>query len=198
MTQVLDYVWVNEEYEIIMESMTSEVIYNNLNELPHYCFGTNMIKPTQVFKNPFKSHNDMIVLCDMYTVNNLTYPPQILLAEHNQRSSFDEYMESFPSEIFQITQAYKYTKNLFQEHKKMCKYVGVDVFGKPSEYTIYTNKENVYNYVWISRYILFQLSLTDIEWTCLKLSPNNEVDVSKQVKNMEITSIDDMLDGMSI
>jgi len=198
MSQILDYVWVNEDYEIVMESISSIVYYNNVRDLPPYCSQDIMIKPNQLFKNPFKSSGDLIVLCDMYHINNLTEPPQIILAEQNQRKEFNDYMETYPSITFKISQTYNYVKNLFREHKQMCSYIGIDVFGKPSEYIIYTNKENVYNYVWVSRYVLYQLSLNKIEWHGLILSPNNDEEIVNKVKSLEVNSIDDLLDRMNI
>jgi len=198
MSQILDYVWVNEDYEIVMESISSIVYYNNVKDLPPYCSQDIMIKPNQLFKNPFKSSSDLIVLCDMYHINNLTEPPQIILAEQNQRKEFNDYMETYPSITFKISQTYNYVKNLFREHKQMCSYIGIDVFGKPSEYIIYTNKENVYNYVWVSRYVLYQLSLNKIEWHGLILSPNNDEEIVNKVKSLEVNSIDDLLDRMNI
>jgi len=198
MSQILDYVWVNEDYEIVMESISSIVYYNNVKDLPPYCSQDIMIKPNQLFKNPFKSSGDLIVLCDMYHINNLTEPPQIILAEQNQRKEFNDYMETYPSITFKISQTYNYVKNLFREHKQMCSYIGIDVFGKPSEYIIYTNKENVYNYVWVSRYVLYQLSLNKIEWHGLILSPNNDEEIVNKVKSLEVNSIDDLLDRMNI
>ena len=103
MAQILDYVWVNEEYEISMESISSNILYDNINDIPPYCFDYSMIKPNQVFRNPFKSANDLIILCDVYYLNNLTEPPQIIIAEHNQRKSFNDYMEQYPNKIFKIT-----------------------------------------------------------------------------------------------
>ena len=80
----------------------------------------------------------------------------------------------------------------------MCNYVGVDVFGRPGEYSIYTSKENVYNYVWISRYILYQLSLEDIDWGDLLLVKNEEDELSNQVTQMEMNPLDQMLENMNL
>jgi hypothetical protein len=192
MAQILDYVWVNQDFEISMESISSEI----LNHIPPYCFDDVMIKPNQVFRNPFKSANDLIVLCDVYYVNNLTDPPEIIIAEHNQRKAFHDYMEQYPNKMFQISQ--KHDKTLFREHKKMCNYAGIDIFGKPCEYSIFTEKENVYNYVWISRYILHQLSLGDVEWRELLLIPNSEEDIEHKVKSLDMSCIDELLDNMNL
>jgi len=196
MAQIIDYVWVNEEYEISMESIHSDITYDTLFNIPPYCFDNIMIKPNQVFRNPFKSANDLIVLCDVYYVNNLTEPPEIILSEHNQRNAFNEYMSQYSGATFKISQKYNSVKNLFRQHKEMCNYIGIDVFGKPCEYSIFTEKENVYNYVWVSRYILFQL--TDIEWGELLLIPNMEEDISNKVKSMEMSCIDELFDTMNL
>ena len=158
-----------------------------------------MIKPNQLFKNPFKSQNDFIVICDVYSVNYLVHPPEIILAEHHQRKSFNDYMERFSETRFIIIQKYNDNKNLYRQHKQMCNYVGVDVFGRPGEYSIYTEKENVYNYVWISRYILYQLSLSDIEWgEELLLVQNEEDELTNKVTQMEINPLNQILDNMNI
>jgi hypothetical protein len=196
MAQIIDYVWVNEEFEISMESIHSDITYDTLFNIPPYCFDNIMIKPNQVFRNPFKSANDLIVLCDVYYVNNLTEPPEIILSEHNQRNAFNEYMSQYSGATFKISQKYNSVKNLFRQHKEMCNYIGIDVFGKPCEYSIFTEKENVYNYVWVSRYILFQL--TDIEWGELLLIPNMEEDISNKVKSMEMSCIDELFDTMNL
>ena len=189
---ILDYVWVNEDYEIRMESIESEIIYNNI---PYLSLSEEIIiKPNQQFRNPFKSANDLIVFCDVYYVNNLSDPPEIIIAEYNQRKSFDEYMEYHSGNTFQITQ--KHNKNLFRQHKQMCNYIGIDIFARPNEYSIYTEKENVYNYVWVSRYILHQLSLGDIEWGELLLIPNMEEDIGNKVKSLDMSCIDELLDDM--
>tara|TARA_B110000503_G_C7153955_1_gene416411 strand:- start:1104 stop:1694 length:591 start_codon:yes stop_codon:yes gene_type:complete len=194
MAQILDYVWVNEEYEISMESISSNILYDNINDIPPYCFDYSMIKPNQVFRNPFKSANDLIILCDVYYLNNLTEPPQIIIAEHNQRKSFNDYMEQYPNKIFKITQ--KHDKTLFRQHKQMCNYAGIDIFGRPCEYSIFTEKENVYNYVWVSRYILHQLSLGQVEWGELLLIPNTEEDIENKVKSLDMCCIDELFDTL--
>jgi len=194
MAQILDYVWVNEEYEISMESISSNILYDNINDIPPYCFDYSMIKPNQVFRNPFKSANDLIILCDVYYLNNLTEPPQIIIAEHNQRKSFNDYMEQYPNKIFKITQ--KHDKTLFRQHKQMCNYAGIDIFGRPCEYSIFTEKENVYNYVWVSRYILHQLSLGQVEWGELLLIPNTEEDIENKVKSLDMGCIDELFDTL--
>jgi hypothetical protein len=194
MAQILDYVWVNEEYEISMESISSNILYDNINDIPPYCFDYSMIKPNQVFRNPFKSANDLIILCDVYYLNNLTEPPQIIIAEHNQRKSFNDYMEQYPNKIFKITQ--KHDKTLFRQHKQMCNYAGIDIFGRPCEYSIFTEKENVYNYVWVSRYILHQLSLGQVEWGELLLIPNTEEDIENNVKSLDMCCIDELFDTL--
>lgn len=191
--QILDYVWINEEYEITMQSIESEILYDT--NIPYLSLSHDMIvKPTQIFRNPFKSANDLIVLCDVYYVNNLSEPPEIVIADYNQRKSFNEYMEPYCGATFQITQ--KHNKNLFREHKQMCNYIGIDVFARPNEYSIYTEKENVYNYVWVSRYILHQLSLGDVEWGELLLIPNMEEDIGNKVKSLDMSCIDELLDDM--
>jgi len=194
MAQILDYVWVNEEYEISMESISSNILYDNINDIPPYCFDYSMIKPNQVFRNPFKSANDLIILCDVYYLNNLTEPPQIIISEHNQRKSFNDYMEQYPNKIFKITQ--KHDKTLFRQHKQMCNYAGIDIFGRPCEYSIFTEKENVYNYVWVSRYILHQLSLGQVEWGELLLIPNTEEDIENKVKSLDMGCIDELFDTL--
>lgn len=194
MAQILDYVWVNEEYEISMESISSNILYDNINDIPPYCFDYSMIKPNQVFRNPFKSANDLIILCDVYYLNNLTEPPQIIIAEHNQRKSFNDYMEQYPNKIFKITQ--KHDKTLFRQHKQMCNYAGIDIFGRPCEYSIFTEKENVYNYVWVSRYILHQLSLGQVEWGELLLIPNTDEDIENKVKSLDMGCIDELFDTL--
>jgi len=117
---ILDYVWVNEDYEIVKESIQMDAGYEE--KIPCYSYDNIIIKPTQIFRNPFKSVNDLIVLCDMYNVNPYTEPPEILIAEHNQRKEFNQYMEQYPNTTFQISQKYKHDKNIFRQHKEMCKY----------------------------------------------------------------------------
>jgi hypothetical protein len=187
---ILDYVWVNEDYEITMQSIESEILYNTI---PYLSLSDDrIIKPNQQFRNPFKSANDLIVFCDVYYVNNLSDPPELIIADYNQRKSFDTYMEQYSGNTFQITQ--KHNQSLFRQHKEMCNYIGLDVFARPNEYSIYTEKENVYNYVWISRYILHQLG--DVEWGELLLIPNMEEDIGNKVKSLDMSCIDELLDDM--
>ena len=195
---IIDFVWVNEEFEIVTESIHCDKVYHDVEAIPPYWYNNYMIKPNQLFKNPFKSQNDFIVICDVYYVNNLIHPPEIVIAEHHQRKSFNTYMERFSETQFKIIQTYN-NKEVYRLHKKMCNYVGVDVFGRPGEYSIYTEKENVYNYVWISRYILYQLSLSDIEWgEELLLVKNEEDELSNKVTQMEINPLDQMLENMNL
>ena len=196
---IIDFVWVNEEFEMVIESITCDKVYDCVDAIPPYWHNNFMIKPNQLFKNPFKSQNDFIVICDVYSVNYLVHPPEIILAEHHQRKPFNDYMERFSETSFIIIQKYNDNKNLYRQHKQMCDYVGVDVFGRPGEYSIYTEKENVYNYVWICRYILYQLSLSDIEWgEELLLVNNEEDDITSKVKNIELNTIDDMFDYLNL
>ena len=196
---IIDFVWVNEEFEMVIESITCDKVYDCVDAIPPYWHNNFMIKPNQLFKNPFKSQNDFIVICDVYSVNYLVHPPEILLAEHHQRKSFNDYMERFSETSFIIIQKYNDNKNLYRQHKQMCNYVGVDVFSRPGEYSIYASKENVYNYVWISRYILYQLSLSDIEWgEELLLVKNEEDELSNKVTQMEINPLDQMLENMNL
>ena len=196
---IMDFVWVNEEFELAIESITCDKVYDTIDSIPPYWYNNYMIKPNQLFKNPFKSQNDFIVICDVYSVNYLVHPPEILSAEHHQRKSFNDYMERFSETRFIIIQKYNDNKNLYRQHKQMCNYVGVDVFGRPGEYSIYTEKENVYNYVWISRYILYQLSLSDIEWgEELLLVQNEEDELTNKVTQMEINPLNQILDNMNI
>ena len=184
---------------MVIESITCDKVYDCVDAIPPYWHNNFMIKPNQLFKNPFKSQNDFIVICDVYSVNYLVHPPEIILAEHHQRKPFNDYMERFSETSFIIIQKYNDNKNLYRQHKQMCNYVGVDVFGRPGEYSIYTEKENVYNYVWISRYILYQLSLSDIEWgEELLLVNNEEDDITSKVKNIELNTIDDMFDYLNL
>ena len=196
---IIDFVWVNEEFEMVIESITCDKVYDCVDAIPPYWHNNFMIKPNQLFKNPFKSQNDFIVICDVYSVNYLVHPPEIILAEHHQRKPFNDYMERFSETRFIIIQKYNDNKNLYRQHKQMCNYVGVDVFGRPGEYSIYTEKENVYNYVWISRYILYQLSLSDIEWgEELLLVQNEEDELTNKVTQMEINPLNQILDNMNI
>ena len=196
---IMDFVWINEEFEMVTESIHCDKVYHDVEAIPPYWYNNYMIKPNQLFKNPFKSQNDFIVICDVYSVNYLVHPPEILLAEHHQRKSFNDYMERFSETSFIIIQKYNDNKNLYRQHKQMCNYVGVDVFGKPGEYSIYASKENVYNYVWISRYILYQLSLSDIEWgEELLLVKNEEDELTNKVTQMEMNPLDQMLENMNL
>lgn len=192
MSRIIDYVWVNEDYILVTESIESD-----LADIKPYCFDNIMIKPNQIFNHPFKSQHDLIVLCDMYYVNYYTEPHEIILAEHNQRKQFDQYMSNYSGEIFQINQKYNYSTNIFRSHKDMCKYIGIDVFGKPCEFSIYTEKKNVYNYVWMSRYILYQLAKEDIEWTELNLISNGEKDICDDIQQLEVCSIDELFNSMN-
>lgn len=192
MSKIIDYVWVNEEYLLVTESIESD-----LADIHPYCFDNIMIKPNQIFRNPFKSQNDLIALCDMYYINYYTEPHEIILAEHNQRKQFDQYMSNYSGEIFQINQKYNCSEALFRSHKDMCKYIGIDVFGKPCEYSIYTQRKNVYNYVWMSRYILYQLANEDIEWTELNLISSSEDDICENIQQLEVCSIDELFNSMN-
>lgn len=192
---IMDFVWVNEEFEMVTESIHCDKVYHDVEAIPPYWYNNYMIKPNQLFKNPFKSQNDFIVICDVYYVNNLTHPPEIVIAEHHQRKSFHTYMERFSETQFKIIQTYN-NKQVYRLHKQMCNYVGVDVFGKPGEYSIYASKENVYNYVWISRYILSQLA--DIEWGDLLLVKNEEDELTNKVTQMEMNPLDKMLENMNL
>ena len=192
----LDFVWINEQYVIVMESFTTRVLYENIQDISPYYVDNYVIKPIQIFKNPFKNENDKIILCDLYYINYLTYPPELIISENNKRENFDTYMEKYSGRIFKITQTYVVVKNLFREHKQMCKYIGIDVFGKQNEYSIFAEKENVYNYVWMSRYILYQLSSTDIEWGELLLVTNEEEDITDKMINMDMAPIDELLNDM--
>lgn len=183
MTHILDYVWVNEDYKIVMES-----IENDSCELYPYWCENIMIKPKQSFKNPFRSESDLIVFCDMYYINNLKEPPEIIIAEHNQRNEFEHYMSSYEGDIFQIIQTYKNNRILFRKHKEMCSYMGIDMFSKPGEFKIYTEKKNVYNYIWITRYILYQISNEDIEWDELLLISNEEENITNSIKQMNVST----------
>ena len=53
--------------------------------------------------------------------------------------------------------------------------MGIDILGRNGEYSIYTQKENVYNYVWMSRYILYNLSNYDIEFGELLLITEDDI-----------------------
>ena len=193
---IMDFVWVNEEFEMVTESIHCDKVYHDVEAIPPYWYNNYMIKPNQLFKNPFKSQNDFIVICDVYYVNNLIHPPEIVIAEHHQRKSFNTYMERFSETQFKIIQTYN-NKEVYRLHKQMCNYVGVDVFSRPGEYSIYASKENVYNYVWISRYILYQLA--DIEWgEELLLVKNEEDELSNKVTQMEINPLDQMLENMNL
>lgn len=192
---IMDFVWVNEEFEMVTESIHCDKVYHDVEAIPPYWYNNYMIKPNQLFKNPFKSQNDFIVICDVYYVNNLIHPPEIVVAQHHQRKSFHTYMEKFSETQFKIIQKYN-NKNVYRLHKQMCNYVGVDVFSRPGEYSIYASKENVYNYVWISRYILSQLA--DIEWGDLLLVKNEEDELSNKVTQMEMNPLDLMLENMNL
>lgn len=192
---IMDFVWVNEEFEMVTESIHCDKPYHDVEAIPPYWYNNYMIKPNQLFKNPFKSQNDYIVICDVYYLNNLVYPPEIVVAQHHQRNSFHKYMERFSETQFKIIQSYN-NKQVYRLHKQMCNYVGVDVFSRPGEYSIYASKENVYNYVWISRYILSQLA--DIEWGDLLLVKNEEDELTTKVTQMEMNPLDQMLENMNL
>jgi len=196
--QILDYVWVNEEYEICSNRVVSALFYNNVRDIPQYTYEDICIKPHQLFKNPFLSSSDILVFCDMYRVNLYIYPNEKILSEQNQRNDFKEYMEKYTEPIFKITETYYGDQQAFRQHKQLCRYVGIDVFCKPCEYSIYSEKKNIYNYIWISRYILNQLSGGSVKWLDMTLVPNVEEDVTRQVKQLDVVCMDELFDDFHL
>jgi hypothetical protein len=196
--QTLDYVWVNEECEICMNRITTTIFFNDLKDVPPYTYDNVYIKPKEIFKNPFLSNVDIIVFCDMYNINSYSHPCQLVIIEENQRARFEDYMDQYNEYVFKITEKYKVNKQVFREHKQLCAYIGIDIFCKPCEYSIYSEKKNIYNYVWMSRHILNQLSEYGVEWFDIKLVPNVEEDIIDNVKSMEVTSIDEMMNDLQM
>lgn len=198
MEQTLEYFWVDEDYELVMETFKTTIIYDNVNDIPPYYVDHCMIKPNQIFKHPFKNTYDLIVLCDLYYVNCLTEPPELIISEKNQRKQFNDFMNPYKSPLFKITQKYNNLKNIFLEHKKLCKYIGIDIFSRPYEYSIFTEKENVYNYVWVCRFILYKLTLADIQWGELLLVSNTEDDLSTHIKNMKVDNMEELFEDFNL
>ena len=197
--QILDYVWVNNDCEIEYESISSTIIYSTLEQLPPIEKSNQLIKPVYIYINPFKSYMDLIVFCEVYDINYMCYPPQIHLNEQNKRNEFDIYMKEFASESFKITQYYQCDKLLFKQHKEACKHMNIDLFSKPNEYSLYCKKEDAYNLVWVTRYILYMIyNDYDITLTELKLTPNVDSDIIQNMNSMDMSCIDEIMDGFSI
>lgn len=186
---VLDYVWVNENYEIVTETLTCDIYYDKIEDVPPYYDEHYMIKPQQLFKNPFKTSKDLIILCDLYCVNYFIEPPEIMISDNHQRILFNNFMKDYYSPSFKITQKYKLHKNIFLEHKKICNYIGIDIFGRHGEYSIFTEKDNVYNYIWMSRYILYKLTDLPIEWSELLLVTNTEDDITNELDKINLKQL---------
>tara|TARA_B110000977_G_scaffold192863_1_gene266993 strand:+ start:85 stop:672 length:588 start_codon:yes stop_codon:yes gene_type:complete len=188
----LDYVWVNEKYEIVSETLTYIKKYDKVEDIPSIYIENIMIKPNKIFKNPFKTDKDKIILCDLYYINMLTEPIELFISEKNKRKELDLFMKDYPNSSFKITQKYNINNNIFLEHKRLCKYIGIDIFARNGEYSIFTEKENVYNYVWLSRYILSKLSPLDIEFGELLLITNTEEDITNAFEKINTSQNEQM------
>jgi hypothetical protein len=171
----LDYVWVNEKCELVTETLTYIKKYDKVEDMPPIYIENIMIKPNKMFKNPFKTDKHKIILCDLYYINTLTEPIELFISENNQRKELDLFMKDYPNSSFKISQKYNIKNDTFLEHKRLCKSMGIDILGRNGEYSIYTQKENVYNYVWMSRYILYNLSNYDIEFGELLLITEDDI-----------------------
>tara|TARA_B110000114_G_scaffold153498_1_gene165796 strand:- start:199 stop:630 length:432 start_codon:yes stop_codon:yes gene_type:complete len=140
---------------------------------------------------------DLIVFCEVYDINYMCHPPQIHLNGQNKRKDFDEYMLESVGYNFKITQYYKSDKLLFKKHKELCKYMNIDLFSKPNEYSLYCTKEEAYNLVWVTRYILYIIyNEYDITLTELKLIPNVDGDIIQNMNSMDMSCIDELMDGI--
>ena len=194
--QILDYIWINSEYEIELETITTTIFYNSIDKLPSFDKQNIVLKPVQMFPNPStQSPYDYIVFCDVYEVNRFCYPSQIHLSEQNRRKEFDQYMEQFASDSFKITQCYKADSLYFRQHKDYCKYMNIDIFSKPNEYSIYCKKKDAYNMVWITRYILYMFyDYSDLVLTELKLISNVDEDITEHMKMMDMSCIDELME----
>jgi hypothetical protein len=188
--QIIDYVWINDLYEMETKSVIDTRMFHQIKDIPAYCIGDKLIQPRQLFRHPLKSQYDIIVLCDMVYINYDTEPAQISIPEQNQRNEFAIYMKQYSEPVFKIIQCYKSDTLLFRQHKQLCSHIGIDIFSKPGVYEIYTEKENVYNYVWMSRYMLYLLD-DQIEWTFLNLVPNVEEEIMNKVNELDMNTIDD-------
>lgn len=188
--QTIDYIWVNDLYEMETATLTTIQMYSDIKDIPTYCIGDKFIKPRQMFRNPIKSQYDILLFCDMFYINRDSDPHQMSIPEQNQRNEFEIYMEQYREPVFKIIQSYKTETLLFRQHKQLCAQIGIDMFSKPGVYEIYTDKENIYNYVWMSRYILYLLD-RKVEWTFLNLVPNVEEEIMNKVSEMDMNTIDD-------
>lgn len=188
--QTIVYIWVNDQCEIETATLTTIQMYSDIKDIPTYCFGDTFIKPHQMFRNPIKSQYDILLFCDLFYINRDSEPPQLSISEQNQRSEFAEYMEQYRAPVFKIIQSYKTEPSLFRQHKQLCAQIGIDTFSKPGVYEIYTEKENIYNYVWMSRYMLYLLDI-QVEWTYLNLVPNVEEEITNKVSELDVNTIDD-------
>jgi hypothetical protein len=107
-------------------------------------------------------------------------------------------MNEFASESFKITQYYQSDKLLFKQHKESCKYMNIDLFSKPNEYSLYCKKEDAYNLVWVTRYVLYMIyNDYDITLNELKLTPNVDSDIIQNMNSMDMSCIDELMDGIS-
>ncbi len=59
--QILDYVWINSEYEIELETINTTMCYDSVDKLPSFDKQNILLKPAQMFRNP-STQVPMIIL----------------------------------------------------------------------------------------------------------------------------------------
>jgi len=183
--QKLDYIWINDEYEIKTFSIVSDVIHNNIDNISDYYIENKLIKPYQMFNNPFRTNMDRLILCDTYNILENAY---ILLCPNNKRKELSDNMDTYEGTEFKLTQTFMCEKTNIKLYKEMCKYVGIDIKVKPFEYSIYSNRNHIYSCVLISRYILINLFIGyPVYFLELTLIPDEVDDLVSDVTKMGVS-----------